>query len=156
MSASNKNLKRTLKIKIIRGKGEFVSSVHSPSQSDLRPAQYGCISPSTLRSIAVQLLPHNNFLPVTKKGTSSEMRKDSGYKCGRNLWDTIPNSQRFSNLISIQINRPQPRTNLKGIRINSLIISDPPIRLAQVMSANQIIRLDALLCHTQISRTVLS
>ena len=33
----------------------------------------------------------------------------------------------------------QPRANLISIQINSLIISDAPIRLAQFVSANQII-----------------
>ena len=53
------------------------------------------------------------------------------------MWDTIAKNERLSNLMRIQISWPQLFANLISIRIIILIVSDPPIRLAQVISANQ-------------------
>ena len=41
----------------------------------------------------------------------------------------------------------QPRENLICIQINSLIVSDAPIRFAQFVSGNQIIRHEAFIYH---------
>ena len=59
----------------------------------------------------------------------------------------------FGKSVSIKISRPYPHANLISIRINSLIASDGPIRLVQVMSANQILRLYTLLYPMQMSLT---
>ena len=99
---------------------------------DLFSEQCGHIHrPSTLLA--------ESFLLTTKKGTSSEIQKDSDKRSGRNRWNTIPNCQRFQNLscsransISIRMNQ---RANLISIRIscrmsrfNGLIVSDPQSR----------------------------
>ena len=118
-----------------------------PKQSsDLFPAHYGCISLTTLCSIAIRVSPQQD-LRITKKGTTFLDAKGIWHGAG----ELCGNIQRFLYSISNQISCPKPRANLKSIRIKSLIFSDPPIRVAQVMSANQII--NALLCPTQISRT---
>ena len=60
---------------------------------------------------------------ITIKGGSCET-KNSGPMWGRFAWDTILNGQRFSNGYS-----NHPRANLISFQLNSLIVSDVPIKL---------------------------
>ena len=57
-----------------------------------------------------------HFLLISK-------RYASGYRCGRNLSNTIRNSEPLLNLISKQVSRPQSCANLMSIQISSLTVS---------------------------------
>ena len=66
------------------------------------------------------------------------MATSAGEICGITQYQTV---SRFR----IQISLPQLHANLTSIRVDNLIVSGPPFRLAQVMLAN-----NPLLCPTQI------
>ena len=113
----------------MKGRSWFFEFTHSLSQSD--QAIYGLpnmgiLHPSTPDSIAEKRFVHNQ----ERNKFWNEEHSSKGSKI--NLWDTIPNDQRFKNL-------PWARENSISIRVNSLTVADPPIRLAWAISANHVI-----------------